>query len=101
MPFNSQSSLCNIAVIAIWLSTIFGLALGAFSGGVVGTRILREKNAWITGAIGLLLSPWAFYTFYIVFLAVLWVPILMLISAFLFSYLGGVMITKYQPSSKA
>jgi hypothetical protein len=80
----------------IWLSTIFGLALGAFLGGVIGARIAKEKIGWVTSAIGLLLSLWAFYTFYVVFPAVLWVPIVMLISVFLFSYLGGFVVMQSQ-----
>lgn len=79
-----------------WLSTIFGLALGAFLGGTIGAKVTKEKIVWVTCAIGLVLSPWAFYTFYIVFPAVLWVPIGMLISVFLFSYLGGIMVSQSQ-----
>ena len=77
-----------------WVSTIFGLALGAFLGGVIGAIVAKEKIVWVTSAIGLVLSPWAFYTFYIVFPAVLWVPVAMLISVLLFSYLGGIVIRK-------
>lgn len=83
-----------------WLSTIFGLALGAFSGGVIGARVAKERIVWVTSTIGLVLSLWAFYTFYVVFPAVLWVPIGMLISVLLFSYLGGFVITRYQPRGK-
>ena len=79
-----------------WLSTIFGLALGAFFGGVVGARVAKERIIWVTGAIGLVLSLWAFYTFYIVFPAVIWVPIGMLISVLLFSYLGGFAVRQSQ-----
>ena len=79
-----------------WLSTIFGLALGAFLGGVTGARVAKEKTIWVTSAIGSVLSLWAFYTFYIVFPAVLWVPIGMLISVFLFSYLGGFVVMQAQ-----
>ncbi len=75
-----------------WLTTLFGLALGAFSGGVIGAKVAKKKIIWVTSAIGLVHSLWAFYTFYIVFPAVLWVPIGMLISTFLFSYLGGVVV---------
>jgi hypothetical protein len=81
----------------IWLSTIFGLALGSFSGGVVGAIVSKEKTVWVTGAIGLVLSLWAFYTFYVVFPAVLWVPIGMLFSVLLFSYLGGFVMRRYLP----
>jgi hypothetical protein len=77
-----------------WISTIGGLALGAFFGGVLGALIAREKVTRITWLIGLVLSLWAFYTFYIVFPAVLWVPAIMLISVFLFSYLGGRVVSR-------
>lgn len=83
-----------------WLTTIFGFALGAFSGGFIGARVAREKIIWVTSAIGLLLSLWAFYTFYIVFPAVLWVPIVMLFSALLFSYLGGFVVMQSQLKKK-
>ena len=83
-----------------WLSTIFGLALGAFLGGVIGARVAKVKIVWVTSAIGLVLSLWAVYTFYIVFPAVLWVPMGMLISVLLFSYLGGVVMAKYQPRAE-
>ena len=72
-----------------WLSTIFGLGLGAFVGGLIGAKVAKAKTFTITSAIGFTLSLWAFYTFYIVYPTVLWVPIAMLISVFLFSYLGG------------
>jgi len=83
-----------------WLSTIFGLALGAFLGGVIGAKVAIVKTAWVTSGIGLLLSLWACYTFYIVFPEVLWVPVAMLISVFLFSYLGGVVTMRSQPKQK-
>lgn len=76
-----------------WLSTMFGLALGAFLGGAVGARTARGKVVWVTSMIGLVLSLWAFYTFYIVFPEVLWAPIGMLISSLLFSFLGGIVAT--------
>ncbi len=84
-----------------WLTTLFGLALGAFSGGVFGARVAKEKIIWVTSAIGMVLSLWAFYTFYIVFPAVLWVPIGMLISALFFSYLGGYVVMQSQQKKNA
>ena len=84
-----------------WLSTMFGLALGAFMGGLIGARVAKERIVWVTSAIGSVLSLWAFYTLYVVFPAVLWVPIGMLISVLLFSYLGGLVIAKYQPRVRA
>jgi len=89
------------APLSTWLSTIFGLALGAFLGGGIGAQVAKEKIVWVTSAIGLALSLWAFYTFYIVFPAVLWAPIGMLISALLFSYLGGVVVIRSQQKKSA
>ncbi|MGI9542807.1 MAG: hypothetical protein ACR2MX_06070 [Cyclobacteriaceae bacterium] len=83
-----------------WLSTVFGLALGAFVGGAIGAKVAKEKIVWVTSGIGVVLSLWAFYTFYIVFPDVLWVPIVMLVSVFLFSYLGGVIIRRSQQQSR-
>jgi len=79
-----------------WLSTIFGLALGAFIGGFIGAKVARDKIVWVSSATGLVLSIWAVYTFYVVFPAVLWVPFGMLISVFLFSYLGGFVVQRSQ-----
>ena len=84
-----------------WLSTIFGLALGAFLGGVIGASVAKEKIVWVTTAIGLVHSLWAFYTFYIVFPDVLWVPIGMLISALLFSCLGGFVVMQIPQNKSA
>lgn len=89
------------ASISTWLSTIFGLALGALIGGFIGARIAKDKIVWVTSAIGLGLSLWAFYTFYVVYPAVLWVPIGMLISVFLFSYLGGLVVSRSQQKNSA
>jgi len=89
------------APMSTWLSTIFGLALGAFLGGFIGARVAKGTMVLVTSAIGLLLSIWAFYTFYVVFPAVLWVPFGMLISAFLFSYLGGFVVMHSQQKKSA
>ncbi|MDH3649761.1 MAG: hypothetical protein OEQ53_08760 [Saprospiraceae bacterium] len=83
-----------------WLSTIFGLALGAFFGGMIGAKVAVERIVWVTSAVGLMLSLWAFYTLYIVFPTVIWVPIAMLICVFLFSYLGGVVIMRSQQKKR-
>ena len=72
-----------------WLTTILGLILGAFVGGFVGMKIARHKTSAITLAIGLVLSLWACYTFYVVFPKVLWVPLLMFLGVFIGSHLGG------------
>ncbi len=83
------------APVFTWVTTVFGLALGAFSGGAIGAIIAREKISRITGFISLLLFPWAFYTFYVVYPAVLWVPAAMLVSVIIFPYLGGVLVKGY------
>ena len=62
---------------------------------------LEGKIIWVTSAIGLGLSLWAFYTFYVVYPAVLWVPIAMLISVFLLSYLGGLVVTRSRSKKSA
>ena len=75
-----------------WLSTIFGLALGSFVGGFSGIKIAKDKRNMVTTGIGVVLSLWAVYTFWVVYPKVLWVPVVMLISVFLFSRLGGNMV---------
>lgn len=72
-----------------WITVILGLSLGAFLGGAVAARLVKERAVWVTGGVGLVLSLWAFYTFYVVYPAALWVPAAMLIAVFLFSNLGG------------
>ena len=84
-----------------WLSTIFGLALGALLGGIVGARVVKEKTIYVTSAIGLVLSLWAVYTFYVVYPDVLWVPIAMLISTLLLPYLGGLIVMRSQHNTRA
>ena len=84
-----------------WLSTVFGLALGSFLGGATGASVAKERTVWVTSGIGLVLSSWAAYTFFVVFPAVLWVPIAMLISTNLFSYLGGLAVRRSRPSKRA
>ena len=78
-----------------WLTTLFGLALGAFIGGMAGAKIASTKMVKVTRLIGLVLAIWAFYTFYIVYPDVLWVPIAMLFSVFIFSYLGGLAVIQF------
>ncbi|MBC8245204.1 MAG: hypothetical protein H8E20_12505 [Verrucomicrobia bacterium] len=78
-----------------WLVVMFGLALGSFVGGITGAKVAGGKTVCVAISIGLLLTPWAGYTFYVVYPAVLWVPIGMLISVFLFSYLGGCVVRSH------
>jgi hypothetical protein len=77
-----------------WLVVIAGLALGAFVGGAVGAKVARGRSVWATGLVGLLLSVWALYTFYIVYPEVLWAPAGMLIAALLCSHLGGIVMRR-------
>ena len=84
-----------------WLTVIVGLSLGAFLGGVVGASMAREKIGWVTTGIGVALSLWAFFTFYVVYPTVLWVPIAMLIAVFVFSYFGGGVVRRSQQKKNA
>ena len=61
------------ATMGTWLSTMFGLALGAFVGGALGAKVAGNKITAVTSGIGLALSLWAIYTLYIVYPTVLWV----------------------------
>ena len=47
------------------LLVLLGSALGAFFGGIIGAAIAKGKIVAVTSAIGGLLSPWAFYSFYV------------------------------------
>ena len=79
----------DAASLSTWITVIFGLALGAFFGGGVAAGMAKEKTARVAGGVGALLSLWAVYTFFVVYPAVLWVPVAMLVVVFSFSYLGG------------
>ncbi len=83
---------------ATWLLTMFGLAVGAFAGGAVAAGIDKTSRILAASLTGSFLSLWALYTFYVVFPAVLWVPAGMLISALLFSYLGGTAVRRLKQS---
>ncbi|MDH3711766.1 MAG: hypothetical protein OER04_17880 [Cyclobacteriaceae bacterium] len=82
-----------------WISVIVGLAVGAFFGGMLGAKTAKSEKLWVTTGVGLLLSVWAFYTFYIVYPDVLWVPLAMLVSGFLFSFLGGLIFGRSAPTN--
>ena len=79
-----------------WISTLVGLALGAFMVGLLGARVVQDRVVRVTSAIGLVLSLWALHTFYIVYPEVLWVPCSMLNSVLVFPYLGGRVLVRYQ-----
>ncbi len=78
------------------LLVLLGSALGGFLGGVIGAKVAKENIVSVAIAIGGLLSPWAFYSFYVFYPARLWFPIGMLISFLLSSYLGGLAIMQSQ-----
>ncbi|EAR00349.1 hypothetical protein [Maribacter sp. HTCC2170] len=77
-----------------WFTTIIGLSIGSFLGGLLGARITHSSIFKVTLGIGIILSLWAFYTFYVVYPEALWVPAAMLISIFIFTYLGGLAYAK-------
>ena len=78
------------------LLVLLGSALGGFLGGIIGANVAKEKVVSVTSTIGGLLSPWAFYSFYVFYPARLWFPIGMLIAFLVSSYLGGLVIMQSQ-----
>lgn len=82
-----------------WITTIIGLGLGTFLGSFLGAKIASQNVLRVALSVGLILSLWAFYTLYVVYPAVLWVPIVMLIAVLLFSYLGGVIASSPKNNS--
>ena len=83
------------------LLVLLGSALGAFFGGIIGAAIAKGKIVAVTSAIGGLLSPWAFYSFYVFYPARLWFPIGMLIAFLVSSYLGGLVVMQSQKEKTA
>ena len=81
---------------AAWISTIFGLGPGSFIGGALAVWVARERIVRVTIGVALVLSLWAFYTFYVVYPAVLWVPISILGAVYYYSYLGGKWVRYFQ-----
>ncbi len=76
------------------LLVLLGSALGAFFAGIAGAAAAKERIVTVTGAIGGLLSLWALYSLYVFYPARLWFPAGMLVSFLLFSYLGGLVVTR-------
>ena len=83
------------------LLVLLGSALGGFVGSIIGAKVAKERIVSVTSAIGVLLSLWAFYSFYVFYPARLWFPIGMLISFLLFSYLGGLVIMQSQKADRS
>lgn len=78
-----------------WIAVLAGLALGAFVGGMTTAKMVAKNKTLSALIVGLLLSPWAAYTFYVVYPAVLWVPGIMLFSVFLCPWLGSCVVKKH------
>ena len=83
------------------LMVLLGSALGGFLGGVIGAKVARGNMVAVTGAIGGLLSLWAFYSFYVFYPAKLWFPIGLLISFLLSSFIGGLAIKGWRKNKTA
>ena len=73
---------------------ILAAALGGLVGGFVGAKIAGGRVFAVTSAIGVLLSIWAVYSFYVFYPARLWFPIGMLIAFLLTTYVGGLVARK-------
>ena len=69
-------------------------ALGGLVGGFIGAKVAKGRTFAITSAIGLLLAPWAVYSFYVFFPARLWFPGGMLVAFLVSTYLGGLVARK-------
>ncbi len=75
---------------------ILGGALGGFLGGTTGAKLARDRTFAVTSAIGILLAPWAIYSFYVFFPARLWFPIGMLVAFLVSTFLGGIVAKRTQ-----
>ena len=82
--------------VSAWLLTLLGAVLGSFLAGITGAIVSKEKIVLITGIIGagLFLFPGVYIL--MVTPAPIWFNISNLISYFLFSYLGGLVIMRAQ-----
>lgn len=71
---------------------LLGSSLGGFFGGTVGAGVAKDRKMIVAGAIGLLLSLWALYSFYVFYPARLWFPGGMLLSFLFLPGLGGLLM---------
>ena len=78
------------------LLVILAGALGGLVGGYVGAKMAKSNTVMVTSAIGVLLAPWAIYSFYVFFPARLWFPGGMLVAFLISTYVGGIAARRKQ-----
>ena len=71
------------------LIVLVGCVVGGFLGGAIAASVAKTRKALISLIVGLLLSSWAVYAFYVFYPLRLWFPIGMLVGFAVSSFLGG------------
>ena len=71
------------------LIVLMGCVVGGFLGGAIAASVAKTRKALISLIVGILLSSWAVYAFYVFYPQRLWFPIGMLIGFAVSSFLGG------------
>ena len=71
------------------LIVLVGCVVGGFLGGAIAASVAKTRKALISCIVGILLSSWAVYAFYVFYPQKLWFPIGMLIGFAVSSFLGG------------
>lgn len=75
-----------------WPAFIVGLILGPFLGGVVGAKVSKENKLQVAGVIGLALAILVLFLTFNTLKS--WIVAVLLLSVFLLSFLGGVVMSK-------
>ena len=71
------------------LIVLVGCVVGGFLGGAIAASVAKTRKALISCIVGILLSSWAVYAFYVFYPQKLWFPIGMLVGFAVSSFLGG------------
>ena len=71
------------------LIVLMGCVVGGFVGGVVAASVATTRKALFSFIVGILLSSWAVYAFYVFYPQRLWFPIGILAGFLVSSILGG------------
>lgn len=71
------------------LIVLVGCVIGGFLGGAIAASVAKTRRALFSCIVGILLSSWAVYAFYVFYPQRLWFPIGMLVGFAVSSFLGG------------
>ena len=71
------------------LIVLVGCVVGGFLGGAIAASVAKTRKALFSCIVGILLSSWAVYAFYVFYPQKLWFPIGMLVGFIVSSFLGG------------